>query len=93
MQRDYRYTILQDLKRLLIDLLIMIYRANATWSKQPVISTMRESVVEVKVYLRLLCDLKQLSEKQYLLLSESAVNISKQLVAWEKSVSQNRKNE
>lgn len=85
MQRDYRYTLAQDLKRRLMDVLVMIYRANKVVEKQPIIAEMRETMVEVNVYLRLLCDLKQLSEKQYLQLAQVSVSIGKQLAAWEKA--------
>lgn len=86
MQRDYRYTLAQDLKCRLMDVLVMIYRANKVRDKQPVIAEMRENMVEVNVYLRLLCDLQQLSEKQYLRLAQTSVSIAKQLAAWEKAV-------
>lgn len=86
MQRDYRYTLAQDVKRRLTDVLVMVYRANRIRDKQPVITSMREMMVEICVYLRLLCDLRQLSEGQYLALAQTANSVGRQLAAWEKSV-------
>ena len=50
---------------------------------------MQEHIEEVKIYLRILHDLKQLSLKQYVLLCERAEAISKQLAAWDKYLTKN----
>ena len=63
MQRDYRYTLGETLKKDLIMILTLIYRANSTRQKVETIIEAREKLVAVKLQLRLLHDLKQLSLK------------------------------
>lgn len=63
-QRDYRYTLGETLKKDLITILTLIYRANANRQKVEIIVEAREKLVAVKLQLRLLHDLKQLSLKK-----------------------------
>lgn len=84
-QRDYRYTLGETLKRDLITILTLIYRANANRQKVEIIVEAREKLVAVKLQLRLLHDLKQLSLKNYANASLMTESISKQLSAWQKS--------
>lgn len=85
MQRDYRYTLGENLKKELISVLSLIYKANTVTHKADVISEAREKIVIVKLHLRLLCDLKQISIKAYANSSEMVETVSKQLAAWHKS--------
>lgn len=84
LSRDCRYSIGQDMRRRIMDIIIFIYRANRTRIKAPIISKMREALLEVQVYCRLLCDMRYVSEGRYLMLSEQIVEISKQMASWEK---------
>ena len=79
-QRDYRYTLGETLKRDLITILTLIYRANANRQKVEIIVEAREKLVAVKLH-----DLKQLSLKNYANASLMTESISKQLSAWQKS--------
>jgi hypothetical protein len=94
-QRDIKFTLVEDLKKEIIKLIVLIYRANATTKKSEIIDEAREGMVVVKLYIRMLCDLKQISPKRFGALSEQTESISKQLSAWQKyssnssSVSQN----
>lgn len=83
--RDNRYTIGQETRRGIIDIIVMIYRANRTRQKAHIISTMRERLLEVQVGLRLLCDMRDISEGQYASLADQTASMSKQMAAWEKS--------
>ena len=82
-QRDYRYTLGADLKNELMDLIILIYRANSTDAKSAVIGEGRECIERVKVYIRLLHDLRQIGDRQYSALTEETGSISKQLARWQ----------
>lgn len=82
--RDCRYSLGQDIRRRVMDIIILIYRANRIRHKAPIISKMREALVEVQVYCRLLCDMRYISEGRYLLLSEQTTEMSKQMASWEK---------
>lgn len=85
MSRDCRYSLGQDARKKLMEIVLFIYRANRTRHKLAYISSMRESLLEAQVYFRLMCDLKYISENKYMELAELSIDISKQMVAWEKS--------
>lgn len=82
LQRDFRYTIGQELKKELMDLCISIYQANGTTEKEFFISEGRKKMVVVKLDFRILHDTKQISTKQFAMFADKAENISKQLTAW-----------
>jgi len=85
MQRDYRYTIGEAMKKELLDLVIHIYRANGRLDKKSLLGKARENIEVVRLLLRLAHDLKQFPIKEFALASEKVESISKQLTAWEKS--------
>ncbi len=84
-QRDIKYTLGEELKKDMFGILTLIYQANATRDKDAYIEQARVGLVKVKLQLRLLHDLKQMSLKQYALSAEMSESISKQLAAWAKS--------
>lgn len=84
--RDARYSLGMELRKEVTDIIVMIYRANRSYHKMPILQRMREKVVIVQLYLRLMCDMKYIPESKYLSMMEQVSNISKQLVAWAKSV-------
>lgn len=89
-QRDIKYTLVEDLKKEITKIIVLIYRANAAVEKSDIIDEAREAVIVVKLYLRMLCDLKQISPKRYAVLAEQAESISKQLALWQKYNSSNK---
>lgn len=82
--RDLKFTLGEGLKKDMYDVLLLIYRANSTHDKLPLIEQARVGVARVKIEIRLLHDLHQLSDKQYAQLSEMSETVSKQLAAWGK---------
>ncbi len=84
-QRDYRYTLGENVKNELIALLVCIYYANSTVQKAAYLQKAKEHMVRVKLQVRLLMDLKQISLKQYATAAEQMESVSKQLTAWYKS--------
>lgn len=87
--RDLRYSIGQDVRNKIMEIIVHIYRANRSRNKVHIILDMRELLLEIQVYIRLLCDLHCISERKFVSLVELTTNISKQMSAWEKS--ENRK--
>ncbi|WP_329903454.1 four helix bundle protein [Porphyromonas pogonae] len=85
-QREYRYTLAEEMKRTLQEVLMEIYRANIVRDKADHISRARQELVRVRVHFRLMRELKLLSLKQCVMITESIADISKQLTAWEKHV-------
>ena len=85
MQRDYRFTLGETMKKELILLMSNIYRANCRYQKKGLISQARENLELVRLLLRLSMELKQVPLKTFATANEKIENISKQLTAWEKS--------
>lgn len=63
-QRDFKYTIGQEVKKEIMSLCIDIYEANAAVEKEKFIAEARRKMVVIKLNLRLLHDTHQLSTKQ-----------------------------
>lgn len=84
-RRDIRYTLGEEVKKEVLEILQLIYQANATRKKVAFISSCRVKLVKVKLQIRVAKDLKELSVRQYAHLAEMQENISKQLSGWEKS--------
>lgn len=82
--RDCRFTIGEDLRGKIMNLILLIYQANREKVKIGKILEMRETTLQIQVYIRLMWDLREVSEKKYLQLVEKTTEISKQLSAWEK---------
>lgn len=83
--RDIRYTLGEELKKEVIEILQLIYQANASKKKVAFLSSCRVKLIKVRLQIRVAKDLKQLHLNQYGLLAEMQENISKQLSGWEKS--------
>lgn len=83
--RDNRYTLGQDLQHMTMQLIVLIYRASRSGHKVGIIMRMREVLLQVQVYIRLLCDIKSISRGRYIALAAHTADMSKQLAAWEKS--------
>lgn len=85
MGKDFRYTLGEELKRLLVRMEVCIYHANEKKDaneKLVYINEALEKMLEVKLYVRILHDSKQLSLKKYALLCEQMVAVEKQLTDW-----------
>lgn len=85
MPRECRYTLAQECRRKIMEIILLIYRANRIKEKVKMIMDMRECLLEAQVYIRLMCDMRSISEKQYAYLMEETVSMSKQMSSWEKS--------
>lgn len=76
MQRDYRYSLGEDVKRLLMSMILGIYKANYKTEKKDrvdAISNARERLVELQVILRLLNELRQIPDRHYMIMVEQTV--------------------
>ncbi|MBY0315884.1 MAG: four helix bundle protein [Bdellovibrionales bacterium] len=85
--REYKFTLAQSLQQEVIELVILIYRANAALNKSPVIDTMLERLQVIELLIRLAHDLKILPLKHDAALVEMTESISKQSQGWKKSIS------
>lgn len=86
LSRDTRYTIAQDLSRVLVAMMVTIYRANSSRAdKVRLIAELRRQAVEIQIYFRLLSDMHQLGATNAAFFMDKIVSIGKQLAAWHKS--------
>jgi hypothetical protein len=87
MERDYKFTIGENLKKEIITLIINVYRANSRENREkvPLLQLGRENVEVVRLLLRLLQDLKQIGIKEFIMANEKLESVSKQLAAWSNS--------
>lgn len=83
--REYKYTIGESIKNETIAMITNIYRANSTYAKRDKIQSARENLEVIRLFLRLLKDLRQVNLKVFVRLNEKIESVSKQLAAWQKS--------
>jgi len=82
--REFKYTLGESLKNETIAMISNIYRANSSLSKGRLLGLARENLEVVRLYLRLLKDLKQINLDRFIFLNEEIESVSKQLCAWQK---------
>ena len=86
LNREYKFTLGEKLKNEITELLSNIYRANRTREKAVYLEKARENLELVRLYIRILKDLKQISGKKHVFINLSIEKVSKQLAGWHKSV-------
>ena len=84
--KDYKYTVGESIKKETIALLTLIYRANLKRDKNELLQEARERIEVVRLLIRLMKDMQQISIKQFIQINESVENVSKQLTGWQKSL-------
>lgn len=90
MEREFRFTIGEKIKREMIDMMIQVYYANsasATPDKLPYLGKALEQVEVMHLQLRLLHDLGQIPTKQLERINLYTEDISRQLAMWHQSLS------
>ena len=83
--REYKFTLGQKIKDELIDLVILIYRANSAIDKKQHIESILERVQAIQLLMRLSHDMKILSRRHYAALAEMTDSLAKQAQGWLKS--------
>ncbi len=84
--REYKYTLGEKLKNETTELLSNIYRANRTREKAGYLLIARENLELVRLYIRVLKDMNQISNKKHIFINLSIESVSKQLAGWHKSI-------
>ena len=85
--RDYRYTIGEDLKKTLLKaevLVVKVYQAKSIADKLAMIDQIKTHLIEVKIYLRVLRESRQLSLRKYALDAKDLVDIEHHIHEWNK---------
>lgn len=87
-EREYKFTLGESIKSECISLITMIYKANSSIGKRKsYLQEARESLEVLRLYLRLSKDLKILTLEKFTKIQIPLESMSKQLAAWQKSVS------
>jgi hypothetical protein len=89
MERDYKFTLGENIKKEIIALIINVYRANCRENREKILMLQggRENVEVIRLLLRLLQDLKQIGLKEFISANEKLESVSKQMTAWTNSLS------
>ena len=84
--KEYKYTVGESLKNETIKLLILIFRANSRTDKQMVLQEAREQIEVIRLLIRLMKDMRQVSLKTFVQVNQKVEEVSKQLSGWQKSI-------
>jgi hypothetical protein len=84
--KEYKYTIGESLKKESIELLTLIYRANVRRDKSQVLQEARERIEVIRLFVRVMKDMHQISVKQFSQINITIELVSKQLAGWQKSM-------
>lgn len=75
--KEFKYTLGESLKKEAVTAVTNIYRANCTTEKTEYLKTARENIEVIRLYIRLLKDLHQISVKQLVFVNGHIENVSK----------------
>jgi hypothetical protein len=83
--REYKYTLGQKMKDEIIELVVLIYKANSAMDKEQHIAMILERVQVVQLLMRLSHDMKILTRKHYAAIAEMTDSLARQAQGWQKS--------
>ena len=84
LSKTYKYTLGERIQSESIELIVNIYKANSSMEKLQFISKSREHIEIIRLMIRILHDVKQISLKRMIFINTIIEDISKQLVGWQK---------
>ncbi len=85
--REYKFTLGQKIKDEVVDIILLIYRANSATNKANHIEILLERLQVVELLLRLCHDMKLMPVKSYAAVIEMTESLAKQAYGWRKSTS------
>jgi len=80
--REYKYSVGDALKSETMALMTLLFRANSRTDREAVLQEARERVEVIRLYVRLMYDLHQVSVKRFVHLNMRVETVSKQLAGW-----------
>ena len=83
--REFKFTVGQRLRDEILELLVLIYRANSQKDKVLVITAILESLLVIELLIRLCHDMRILSKKHYAALVLLTESLARQAEGWKKS--------
>ncbi len=84
--KEFKYTIGESLKKETVELLTLIFRANSRHDKEAVLQEARERIEVIRLFIRLMKDLKQISLQTFVHINKIIEEVSKQLTGWQKAM-------
>jgi hypothetical protein len=84
--KEYKYTVGESIKKETIELLTLIFRANSRPDKEQVLQEARERIEVIRLFIRLMKDLHQISFKNFVGINKNVEEVSKQLTGWQKAM-------
>lgn len=82
LQREYKYTVGEKVKKETMDLMMNIYRANKSKDKKQHLESARANIEVIRLLIRMLKDLKQINLKKFTKANKKIEIISRQLTGW-----------
>lgn len=83
--RDFKFSLGEKIQNHVIELLVLIYKANSTKDKKDFICEIINQVQFLDLFLRISFDLKIIPQARYCVLIEKTYSIAKQAQGWLKS--------
>jgi hypothetical protein len=84
--REYKYTLGESIKKETVEMITHIYKANSDKvGRLAHIQSARKNIEVIRLFVRLLRDLRQVTLEKFVTLNQSIETVSKQLLAWQKS--------
>lgn len=83
--REFKFTIGQRLRDEVLELLVLIYKANSQKDKAATIAIILERILVIELLIRLCHDLRVLSQKHYAALVLLIESLARQAEGWKKS--------
>jgi len=83
--REYKYTVGERLKNHTLDLISLVYQANSARLKSDIIQQAREQIEMIRLLIRVMKDMQQVSLNSFVTINKHIENVSKQLTGWQKS--------
>ena len=84
--REYKFTLGEKIKEEVIELVVLIYRANSAEDKGPHLATLLERLQVLELLIRLSQDMRLITVKNYAQIVEMTGSIGKQTAGWRKSL-------
>lgn len=80
--KEFKYTLGEKIKDELMELIVLIYRANSESDKVVTVRLIAERIQVIEILIRLIQDLKLISKTQYISLVEMTQSLNKQTQGW-----------
>ena len=74
-KREFKYTVGESLKKETLELITFIYRANSKKEKREALQSARERIEIIRLFVRLVKDLRQISLKSFVKVNKQIENL------------------